>query len=54
MDAFYIAGKYLVHLSNDPASRKELAQRLQSKLKFKGRQMSVEILLICAHAAART
>ncbi|MFY9840480.1 MAG: TIR domain-containing protein [Xanthobacteraceae bacterium] len=30
-----IAGKHLVHLSNSPASRKELAQRLQSKLKFK-------------------
>lgn len=30
-----IAGKHLIHLSNDAASRKELAQRLQSKLKFK-------------------
>lgn len=30
-----IAGKHLIHLSNDPAARKELVQRLQSKLKFK-------------------
>jgi predicted nucleotide-binding protein len=30
-----IAGKHLVHLSNAPASRKELAQRLKTKLKFK-------------------
>jgi len=30
-----IAGKHLVHLSNTPASRKELAQRLNTKLKFK-------------------
>jgi predicted nucleotide-binding protein len=30
-----IAGKHLLHLSNDPSSRKEVAQRLQSKLKFK-------------------
>jgi hypothetical protein len=30
-----IAGKHLVHLSNTPASRKELAQRLKTKLKFK-------------------
>jgi predicted nucleotide-binding protein len=30
-----IAGKHLIHLSNDAASRKELAQRLKSKLKFK-------------------
>jgi predicted nucleotide-binding protein len=30
-----IAGKHLIHLSNDATSRKELAQRLQSKLKFK-------------------
>lgn len=30
-----IAGKHLIHLSNDSVSRKELAQRLQSKLKFK-------------------
>jgi hypothetical protein len=30
-----IAGKHILHLSNSAASRKELAQRLQSKLKFK-------------------
>ena len=30
-----IAGKHIVHLSNDAASRKELAQRLQTKLRFK-------------------
>jgi predicted nucleotide-binding protein len=30
-----IAGKHLVHLSNSAASRKELAQRLKTKLKFK-------------------
>lgn len=30
-----IAGKHLVHLSNSAASRKELAQRLNTKLKFK-------------------
>lgn len=30
-----IAGKHMVHLSNAPASRKELAQRLKTKLKFK-------------------
>jgi hypothetical protein len=30
-----IAGKHLVHLSNSAVSRKELAQRLQTKLKFK-------------------
>jgi predicted nucleotide-binding protein len=30
-----IAGKHLVHLSNAAASRKELAQRLKTKLKFK-------------------
>jgi predicted nucleotide-binding protein len=29
-----IAGKHLVHLSNSPASRKELAQRLKTKLRF--------------------
>jgi hypothetical protein len=29
-----IAGKHLVHLSNSAASRKELAQRLKTKLKF--------------------
>jgi predicted nucleotide-binding protein len=30
-----IAGKHLVHLTNTAASRKELAQRLRTKLKFK-------------------
>jgi predicted nucleotide-binding protein len=30
-----IAGKHLVYLSNSAASRKELAQRLKTKLKFK-------------------
>jgi predicted nucleotide-binding protein len=30
-----IAGKHLVHLSNSFASRKHLADRLESKLKFK-------------------
>jgi predicted nucleotide-binding protein len=30
-----IAGKHLVHLTNASASRKELAQRLKTKLKFK-------------------
>jgi len=30
-----IAGKHLVHLSNTATSRKELAQRLKTKLKFK-------------------
>lgn len=30
-----IAGKHLVHLSNTPSSRKELAQRLKTKLRFK-------------------
>jgi predicted nucleotide-binding protein len=30
-----IAGKHILHLSDHPASRKELAQRLATKLKFK-------------------
>lgn len=30
-----IAGKHMLHLNNSPASRKELAQRLKDKLKFK-------------------
>jgi hypothetical protein len=30
-----IAGKHLVHLSNSPTARKELAQRLRTKLKFR-------------------
>jgi endonuclease/exonuclease/phosphatase family metal-dependent hydrolase len=34
-DVSDIAGQHLVHLSNSPASRKELAQRLKTKLKFK-------------------
>ncbi len=30
-----IAGKHMAHLTNKPASRKALAMRLKSKLKFK-------------------
>lgn len=30
-----IAGMHMLHLNNSPASRKELAQRLKTKLKFK-------------------
>ncbi len=30
-----IAGKHVLHFSGSPASRKELAQRLTTKLKFK-------------------